>query len=173
MRIKTRAELPWLYYPRGDRVLISAHRFAPAWTPANIATALWLDAADAATVTLATGVAAWVDKSGNGRTASQGTAANQPSYAATLNGNSVLTFDGSNDALSLAAGLTLGVNFGLFVLFRPATTIVAATAGTYLFSSSALGSASAPLFLFGLGKGFKIVFRWHSQSVRAGLHRLL
>lgn len=30
MRVKTRAELPWLYYPRGDRVLINAHNFTPS-----------------------------------------------------------------------------------------------------------------------------------------------
>ena len=32
---KTRAELPWLYYPRNDRVLINSHNFpSSGWTPA-------------------------------------------------------------------------------------------------------------------------------------------
>lgn len=31
---KSRAELPWLYYPRNDRVIINAHNFTSAWTPA-------------------------------------------------------------------------------------------------------------------------------------------
>lgn len=53
----------------------------PRWTPAQITTALWLDAADASTITLNAGnVAQWNDKSGNNRNAIQATAANQPAY---------------------------------------------------------------------------------------------
>lgn len=51
------------------------------WTPAQISTALWLDAADASTITLnGTTVSQWNDKSGNGRNAVQVTAASQPVY---------------------------------------------------------------------------------------------
>jgi hypothetical protein len=51
------------------------------WTPAEIPTALWLDANDASTITLnGSTVSAWADKSGNGRNVTQGTAANQPTY---------------------------------------------------------------------------------------------
>lgn len=60
----------------------------------------WWDAADASTVTIATGVSEWRDKSGNDRHASQGTGNNQPDYTGTLNGRSVITFDGSNDSLA-------------------------------------------------------------------------
>ena len=73
-----------------------------AWTPANLTgLALWLDANDASTITLnGSTVSQWRDKSGNGRHASQATAANQPTYSATgLNGKSTLTFDGLNDTL--------------------------------------------------------------------------
>lgn len=53
------------------------------WTPAQLSTALWLDAADAGTVTLnGTTVSQWRDKSGNGNNATQSTAANQPTYSA-------------------------------------------------------------------------------------------
>lgn len=71
------------------------------WTPANIQTALWLDAADAATITLnGSTVSQWNDKSGNGFHLTQGTAANQPTYSATgLNGRPTLSTDG-NDVLS-------------------------------------------------------------------------
>jgi hypothetical protein len=49
------------------------------WSPADITTALWLDAADASTVTMANGaVSEWRDKSGNARHANQGTAARRP-----------------------------------------------------------------------------------------------
>ena len=35
------------------------HVVAGGWTPASITTALWLDAADASTITIATGVSQW------------------------------------------------------------------------------------------------------------------
>ncbi|MFM6394347.1 MAG: hypothetical protein ACKPFH_18075 [Dolichospermum sp.] len=60
-------------------------------TPAQISTALWLDAADSSTITLnGSNVSQWNDKSGNGRNATQATAARQP----TLVGNRI-QFDGS------------------------------------------------------------------------------
>jgi hypothetical protein len=53
----------------------------------------WYDAADATTITQATGVSAWADKSGNGRTCSQATGANQPAYVlAGQNGKNVIDF---------------------------------------------------------------------------------
>ena len=53
----------------------------------------WYDAADATTITQATGVSSWADKSGNGRTCSQATAANQPAYVlAGQNGKNVINF---------------------------------------------------------------------------------
>jgi hypothetical protein len=71
------------------------------WTPSAITTALWYDAADASTVTIATGVSQWNDKSGNSRNATQSTGANQPLVISNaLNGKSVVRFDGSNDTLN-------------------------------------------------------------------------
>jgi hypothetical protein len=53
----------------------------------------WYDASDASTITQATGVSAWADKSGNGRTCSQATGANQPAYVlAGQNGKNVIDF---------------------------------------------------------------------------------
>ena len=73
------------------------------WTPAQISTALWLDAADASTITIATGVSQWNDKSGNGRNFSQATAGNQPVYSTSaLNGKNVINFV-STDSLTRAA----------------------------------------------------------------------
>jgi len=64
------------------------------WLPSNISTALWLDAADASTITESGGaVSQWNDKSGNGRHVSQATSNRQPAY--TLNGldsKPVITF---------------------------------------------------------------------------------
>ena len=72
------------------------------WTPAQISTALWLDAADAPTITLnATTVSQWNDKSGNGRNVSQANSSLQPLYTlGGLNGLNIADFDGANDVLN-------------------------------------------------------------------------
>lgn len=101
--------------------LISAGRGRPTWTPARISTALWLDAADASTVTLnGSTVSQWADKSGNGRHAVQATGANQPAYTANgLNGKPALTFDGANDALGYDGTFLANTNYTVTtVLFR-------------------------------------------------------
>lgn len=57
---------------------------------------LWLDASDLSTITTATGVSVWADKSGNGNNATQGTADDQPATGATTqNGKNILDFDGT------------------------------------------------------------------------------
>jgi len=54
------------------------------WTPAEITTAGWFDAADAGTITLnGSTVSQWDDKSGDLKHATQGTAGNQPTYTET------------------------------------------------------------------------------------------
>jgi hypothetical protein len=54
----------------------------PAWTPANITTALWLDASDSGTLTLSgSNVTQWSDKSGNARHATP-PLAGKPTYSA-------------------------------------------------------------------------------------------
>lgn len=72
-----------------------------AWTPANVGTTAWFDAADATTITLnGSTVSQWADKSGNAANIAQATASQQPSYSANgLNSKGLLTFDGSNDYL--------------------------------------------------------------------------
>ena len=68
------------------------------WNPSMITTALWLDAADASTITESGGaVSQWDDKSGNGRHVTQATAGSQPTLATNaVNGKSVLDFDGTD-----------------------------------------------------------------------------
>ena len=69
------------------------------WTPAELPTELWFDAADSATVVHSSNsVSQWNDKSGNGRHATQTTASDRPTLqAGALNSKAVLRFDGSND----------------------------------------------------------------------------
>jgi hypothetical protein len=66
------------------------------WTPADITTTAWYDAADADTITESGGsVSAWDDKSGNLRHVLQDTGAKQPTYNLT----DTVTFDGVDDFL--------------------------------------------------------------------------
>lgn len=95
--------------------LISAGRGRPAWTPAQIPTALWLDAADSSTIILnGSTVSQWNDRSGNARNATQATVANQPTYQ----GAGLIYLDGVDDSMSytLSGFTTQGT---AIVLFRP------------------------------------------------------
>jgi hypothetical protein len=69
---------------------------------------VWLDPADAATVSTASGAITEIrNKSGNGLHATQTAANNRPSYqTAAINGLNVARFDGANDFLSVTTTLT-------------------------------------------------------------------
>lgn len=83
--------------PRGinlvDEATIQGRLWSPAQFPAS-SLALWLDAADTATISSdASSVIEWRDKSGNARHATQPTIANRPRYdVATINGRNTLSF---------------------------------------------------------------------------------
>ena len=111
--------------------LIDPYRFATAtapWTPANITTALWLDASDATTITTSSGLVDQVnDKSGNGRNfASSSTA--RPTYSTnTLNGLAVFTYSGtqwltSSDAASTWNFLHDTTGASIFVVYKAGNT---------------------------------------------------
>lgn len=78
---------------------------APAgtlWTPAEIDTELWLDADDADTFTIDTGVSQWDDKSGNNRHATQSNGPSQPVVnTAGLNTKDTLKFVSTGDYFDL------------------------------------------------------------------------
>lgn len=95
---------------------LPSYIFRQPWTPANITTQLWLDAADSSTITLDGGaVSQWGDKSGNGRNATQTTAANRPVVlSANINGLNVLSFDNSNDAMTTNWNSTATNNYMIF-----------------------------------------------------------
>lgn len=80
------------------------------WQPAALGNnlTLWLDAADASTVTLnGSTVSQWSDKSGNDFNVSQATAANQPSYGTrTLNNKNTIEFSGNQMLFSTASVLS-------------------------------------------------------------------
>lgn len=100
--------------------------YALGWTPSELgsALALWLDAADSSTITLnGSTVAQWQDKSGNGRHAVQGTAANQPTYLlSNFNSKNAVSFDGGDFLDNLTNGVTgTGTYAGPLNLFYAAT----------------------------------------------------
>jgi hypothetical protein len=81
------------------------------WTPALLTTALWLDAADASTVTTVSGlVSQWNDKSGNNRHFTQATPANRPTYNLTHVNNkpAVQKIQGTSDDIGLITA-SLGI----------------------------------------------------------------
>lgn len=89
------------------------------WTPASIATSLWLDASDSSTIILnSNAVSQWSDKSGNSRHAFQSTAANRPTVQLnSLNSLPGILFDGVNDFLAFASPI-VGATHSLFILFK-------------------------------------------------------
>jgi hypothetical protein len=91
---------------------------SPPFNPTDIAgLQLWLDGADASTITQSGGnVSQWNDKSGNANNAIQGTGANQPAYATNQIGSLPgITFTGSQilDVSAIASNNTTG-----FVVFQ-------------------------------------------------------
>lgn len=98
---------------------------APAlWTPAQLTTAVWFDASDSGTITLASGDAsAWNDKSGNGRNASQATSTKRPTLnAASLNSLDTLNFD-ADDHLATASVTLHAGNWSTFAVARRASAV--------------------------------------------------
>jgi hypothetical protein len=134
-------------------IWIDSGRFGPPlWTPANITTALWLDAADAITVTTVSGaVSQWNDKSGNTRNASQGTAGYRPAYSATgLNSKGIVSFDGTDDFMLTAAANYAAINYFIVCKLTPKdnSSVFAARI------SPAANKGSASDITVGLGVGF-------------------
>lgn len=124
------------------------------WTPADITTALWLDASDSDNITLdgSNNVEQWDDKSGNDRHAAQATESRRPSYNSI---SKALEFDGSDDYLSGASIGIHNVSFGIFVV---ATHDAAASESTY-----------RGLYHFGIG-GSPIAVASYPLSTRQNLY---
>jgi hypothetical protein len=115
-------------------IYINPYQFATVgpslWTPADITTALWLDAADESTITESGGgVTQWNDRSGNGRNATQATAASRPARTSGgLNSLNVITFDGSDDWMACAASVfSSRLAYSWFAVARRSTTATVAT----------------------------------------------
>ena len=79
--------------PRGYNIIDEAQLQGRLWSPAQMQTALWLDASDISTISVDTGVSQWRDKSGNNSHATQSVSSSRPTYDATgFNGLPCVTF---------------------------------------------------------------------------------
>jgi hypothetical protein len=128
---------------------------AAPWTPANITTSLWLDAADASTVTtVSSAVSQWDDKSGNGRNAAQATAGNRPAYQlAAQNGLNAVRFTAASQHF-LTAGtnstwnfLHDGTNSAVFIVSRCRSTGDNPNAVHTYLSTGGAGSSNIGLWI--------------------------
>lgn len=93
-------------------------RFRSLWTPKQLPTSLWLDAADKSTISLSgSAVTEWRDKSGSNRHIYQSIAGNRPTLQpSSSNGLDTLYFDG-DDFLQSNASITTGTYTGSRVYF--------------------------------------------------------
>lgn len=124
---------------------------ATGFNPRSIANlSLWLDAADSATITTATGVSIWADKSGNGRNATQTTGGKQPIRTNTINGKSVITFQGTDDTMSVANVADFNATSQTIIVVARQTT--AANQSLYYKASS--NSANGVLMRYRTGTTF-------------------
>lgn len=115
------------------------------WTPAEITTALWLDAADSSTITQSSGlVSQWNDKSGNGRNFIQGNSSIAPAYIQPgFNARNIVRTDGTKRIdSSLLTNLAVD-NFSFFALCLPTASYSFATQAT-----SGVGAVSGNRALF-------------------------
>jgi hypothetical protein len=102
-----------------------------SWTPADITTALWLDAADSTTITESSGVVSdWADKSGNGLDVTQATSAFRPTLS-TFNDRGALLFGDTLFLANTSDGITSGTYTGELTVFA-VVTITDSIGGTLL-----------------------------------------
>lgn len=97
------------------------------WTPKQLGTLdLWLDADDATTITIATGISQWDDKSGNGRHATQSTGSKQPTLVRNdLNGRTAVRFTSSSSQVLNTTHSFQG--YGSFAVYAVMRTVSSAS----------------------------------------------
>ena len=120
------------------------------WTPADIAPTAWYDASDSNSLTLVDGkVSQWNDKSTNGYTLVQGTAAHRPSSGIrTINGLHAVDFDGTASFMSITSGFQPGAG------------------NSMIFAVVARDAASGDQRVFGgqVGTGTRFGLMFHTSS---------
>jgi hypothetical protein len=123
---------------------------ANIWTPSEITASLWLDAADADTITASAGaVSVWADKSGNGYDVAQGTGSRQPiTGTRTINSVNAIGFDGSDDRLSGLLGQSVD-DVSIFTVSKADSVN-----GRYMIGNAGLGSVKSRQYIYDNGIDF-------------------
>lgn len=118
-----------------------------SFSPTSISNlAMWLDGADAASVTLdgSNTVSQWNDKSGNGRHVTQAAVNSRPSYVTSaINGLNALNFDGTDDFLASSAFALGELTIFAVVTARWTTAETAAFCGQNWTTNKSFGRVSA------------------------------
>lgn len=139
---------------------------ASGFNPRSIAgLALWLDGADYNATT-----GEWNDKSGNGRNFSQSDGNLRPTKTLTINGRSVVSFDGDNDYLQ--GPQVSFAQWSAFAVVRPDRT----TGDNGIITADASSGTRGPQYLRWSGTAYQSVgfqatnsARVESSSVAAGI----
>jgi hypothetical protein len=124
--------------------------FKLPWTPTELTTALWFDAADQSTITESGGsVSQWNDKSGNARHISQATAGLQPAYQSNIQNGLPAVYESGTTWLAQSSALAIR---SLIVLLKwqdttgDWRTIVSATLGPGSATWSGNTAPGNPMF---------------------------
>ncbi len=114
------------------------------WDPGVLGPAIWLDASDASMVTVVGGlVSEWRDKSGNGRHATQATAASRPTYVASgLGSKATMRFPDSGKRLGFASAYgTVGKSYAMVLMREASGNITPLINGANAYSYLHYGSS--------------------------------
>jgi len=150
-----RTRLPVAIYRR------SSSEFSPADIPGL---SLWLDAADDAQFVTDVGITTWRDKSGNGRNATQGVGTKQPVRTNTINEKKVLTFQGSDDTMSVANVADFNATSQTIIVVARQTT----AANQSVFYKSSGSSANGVIMRYRTGTTFWLYQKNDSGSETLG-----
>lgn len=152
---QSREQLPWLYYPESDRVIINAHNFNQIWTPA---------------VNGKSPVAAWIPtRSGTAEDlvgSSDGTLTNGASIITdtSAGGSEAFSLDGTNDYVTMGDVSLLDFGTGAFScsfwFYAPPRNARAA-----VIAKDDFDSGSSGILFYGDVTGANTLFYW-SGSVR-------
>ena len=152
---KTNTKLPSSHpYYSNPPTINNINYNVTSWLPSLLNTALWLDASDASTITIATGVSQWNDKSGNSRYLTQATGANQPTISTgSLNNLNTLVFNGTTQYMTSAASFPITGNpaFSTFIVYKKTNNTEGNTFGWGSYTASDYGFG---LFDTGAGCGY-------------------
>ena len=131
----------------------------PSWVPTDASARLWLDASDASTITIDTGVSVWADKSGGGYDAVQATPANQPTYS----GGVISMTRTSSQCFTISNTLGLFENTVIAMVAKVGATTTAA-ASVFGMDTSPVNN---PSIRIGLG-GNQVNTYWNGAYVISG-----